>query len=137
MTVIASILGIIGAILVTSVRSQCRFVAFLCWIVSNVILIWFFLSIRAWPLLGMQSVYLVTSIVGAYTCWPKKDTMSLMYRGSVDVCCDVCAVWVSVPRRNLSLARTLLSKTGWVVRVIDYRRCDVCPACTAALKATK
>lgn len=66
--------GILGAILVTSLNRETRFIAFLLWIISNLSLIFLFCLMKAWPLLAMQGFYFATSIVGAWKNRPvKKD----------------------------------------------------------------
>jgi hypothetical protein len=69
--IIAAILGISGAILVTSLRSEVRFVAFLTWIVSNILLAMVYVSAEMWSLVAMIVVYTGTSIFGAWHTRPR------------------------------------------------------------------
>lgn len=70
--IIAAILGISGAILVTSLRSEVRFAAFLTWIVSNILLAMVYIGAEMWSLVGMIVVYTGTSIFGAWHTRPRR-----------------------------------------------------------------
>lgn len=68
---IGAILGILGAILVTSQKNTTRFAAFLCWIISNILLILAYAQLQAWPLIAMTGVYFATSAYGAWNNRPR------------------------------------------------------------------
>jgi hypothetical protein len=60
----AAILGLGGGWLVASRVAGQRRLGFALWIVSNVLWVVWATSTHAWALLGMQSVFLVTSVRG-------------------------------------------------------------------------
>jgi low temperature requirement protein LtrA len=57
-------LGLIGSIFVSLKSSRARRVGFLIWIASNSLLIVLGLKLGTYGLVGMYSVYCVTSIIG-------------------------------------------------------------------------
>jgi hypothetical protein len=68
-----AILGVLGSLLVTSRDQGRRLSAFQLWFVSNTCLIAYFVYTKQWGLLGMNFVYLCTTIVGLYNNRPRKD----------------------------------------------------------------
>jgi hypothetical protein len=64
--IIAALLGILGAVLITSRRSEIRFVAFMVWIFSNLLLGMVYVNAEMWSLLAMIAVYTGTSVYGAW-----------------------------------------------------------------------
>lgn len=68
-----AILGVLGSLLVTSRDQGRRLSAFQLWFVSNVCLITYFVITKQWGLMGMNFVYLCTTIVGLYNNRPRKD----------------------------------------------------------------
>ncbi len=65
-------LGIIGSILVASLSSNIRCVAFTCWIISNVLIGTVYVVNHMWPLFFMVCVYTLTSSLGLINNWPRK-----------------------------------------------------------------
>jgi len=61
---IGAILGILGAILVTSKETQLRFIAFNLWILSNSFLMYLYITSHMYGLVAMCSVYTITSCIG-------------------------------------------------------------------------
>jgi hypothetical protein len=59
-----AILGVLGAILVTSTSPRRRALAFGLWVISNIALGYVFIHGHLYGLLCMQSVYLVTAALG-------------------------------------------------------------------------
>ena len=60
-------LGILDAWWVASQTPRTRYRGFACFTVSNIVLIAAFCCMSAWPLLGMQTIFLITSLRGMMT----------------------------------------------------------------------
>ena len=63
---IAALLSILGAWLVGSQSADHRTVGFLLFLAANTIWIAWGIAIGAWPLVAMQSIFLITSARGAW-----------------------------------------------------------------------
>jgi hypothetical protein len=68
-----AVLGVLGALLVTSCDQKRRYAAFSIWFCSNIILIAYFVGTSQWGCLGQNSFYLGTTIIGLYNNRPRKD----------------------------------------------------------------
>lgn len=73
---IGASLGVAGAFLVTSRKKETRCLAFLLWILSNILIGAAYIKLEAWPLLGMIFVYFGTSAFGLWNNlpdWMRRD----------------------------------------------------------------
>lgn len=66
---IGAALALIGTLLIASDDRKTQRLAFMIYAVSNVILIDVFVEANMWPLVGLQSLFLLTSIRGI---WKKR-----------------------------------------------------------------
>ena len=64
-----AVLAIVGAVLVTSVSPEFRFIAFTVWLVSNGYLLVDFLKRKDYPVVAIYVVYEVCNMVGMYNNW--------------------------------------------------------------------
>ena len=65
-TIIATILSILGGFLVTSLSVDIRFYGYIIWIISNAIWLVYFYRTKQYNPAILFTIYLVTSIIGAY-----------------------------------------------------------------------
>ena len=70
------VLGLAGALLVSQSDSRRRRIGFLTWIVSNICLVLYALTIGAWGLLGMYIFYGLTSALGVKNNLSRKEGSS-------------------------------------------------------------
>jgi hypothetical protein len=67
LSALGAILGILGSLFICWHSNEARLVGFTLFLYSNMFLLWFHITMRNWWCIGMQSVFLITSLIGIYS----------------------------------------------------------------------